>query len=179
MIRKFCVAVMLTVLILGMASFATAGTVVRQMSTISAVTVATSAELDTTTAIECMDYTYIGAVIEIDWASGGSSGNGQVYFEGRASDSDVWNKLWLIDPVDSMELKNEIDWGEALAADKNVPAILTVIPSAVKYAQATATDVLVGGTIVNALPYTEIRCIVNDNDWNAVATFRGYWILKK
>jgi len=179
MMRKLCVAAMLGALILGMVSYATAGTVVRQMSTISAVTVATSAELDTTTAIACTDYSYIGAVIEIDWASGGSAGNGQIYFEGRASDSDVWNKLWIVDPVDSMEVKNQIDWGEALGADKNVPAILTVVPSAVKYAQATATDVLVGGAIINVLPYTEIRCIINDNDWNAVATFRGYWILRR
>jgi len=178
MIRKLCVAAMLGALILGMASYATAETVIRQMSTLAAVTVATSAEIDTSTAITCTDYSFIGAVIEINWASGGSAGNGQVYFEGRVSDSAIWNKLWVIDPVDSMEVKNQIDWGEALGADKNVPAILTVVPSTMKWT-STNSELVVGGAIVNALPYKEIRCIVNDNDWNAVATFRGYWILRK
>ncbi|HUX30610.1 MAG TPA: hypothetical protein VMV78_08285 [Thiobacillus sp.] len=178
MMRKLCVAAMLGALILGMVSYATAGTVVRQMSTLAAVTVATSAELDTTTAIGCTDYSYIGAVIEIDWASGGSAGNGQIYFEGRASDSDVWSRIWIIDPVDSMEVMNQIDWGEALAADKNISAIITILPSGY-WDDDDATHNPIGGTLANVLPYTEIRCIVNDNDWNAVATFRGYWILRK
>lgn len=172
-------SILIAIMVFAVFTPARAGTEVRQMSAITDLLVGTSAVSDTTTAINCLNYDYIGAAFDIDWTSGGDAGGGLVYFEGRVhSTSGTWVKLWVVDLTDSMEVKQDIAWAATLQADASLAVIITAVPVGIKSSEVTTTRP-VGGMISNALPFYEIRSVVVDTNWNAVAGITGYWILKK
>lgn len=178
--RYTLTALLILIMALGVFSDARAGKTLKQMSTIDAVTVATSDEIDTTTAIKIADYDYIAFGVEIDWASGGSNGTGYVKIQGRLKEgSGIWVDLLVVDPADSFEIKANVNWGTSLAADHSIAGIVSFFPTTAAWDDDDVSLGMIGGTLANALPYQEIRAIIFDDSWDAVATFTGYWILGK
>jgi len=177
--RYFFTGILIAILAIAFVSPAQAGNkTIRAMSTIDAVTVATTDEIDTTTAIGIYDYDYVAFGLEIDWASGGANGTGFVTIQGRLkSGSGTWVDLYVVNPADSFEIQANINWGTSLAADHSIAGIVSFFPTTAAWDDDDVSLGMIGGTLVNALPYEEIRAIIKDDSWDAVATFTGYWIL--
>ncbi len=145
---------------------------IKNMSTIDTLLVGTSAVAETTTAFRIEGFNYVGASVHFDRLSGGDAGAGTLVFQGRVDDTAIWTNLWLCNLSDSLDLAMTVAFsGEA---DIVRDCFFTYAP----------LDVKTGGYtedfhICNPYPYTDIRMIVNDTNWNASCLVTGKWIGKR
>ena len=145
---------------------------IRDMSTIDALVVGTSAVAETTTAHRIEGFDYVGASVHFDVTSGGGAGAGTLVFQGRVDDTAIWTDLWIVNLSDSFDVAMTVAFSGT--ADIVRDCFITYAP----------IDVKTGGYtedfhIVNPYPYTDIRMIVNDTNWNAACTVTGKWIGKR
>jgi hypothetical protein len=153
-------------------------------------TVANSQIYDTSTTISPSGYSYIAAVVNIDWKAAGLGGAGYIYFEGsttptmstyfpRVPDSQgYWVRLPFVTVSDSLEVVTSQAFSGA--ADVGLAAIISIMPNtAVKGVTTEARGSLEGAQMGNFLPFRRIRMVISDTNWTAKAVVTGYWVVRK
>jgi len=134
--------------------------------------VGTSAVNDTAAVLDIRNYDYIAAEIEVDVSSGGNSGGATIYFEGSV-DTLTWTKLYFVEYSDSCLVDNTLTISST--ADLKFTAILTPIPYDLTNAYKTWDGFLPAWT---PLPFTTIRAIVVDTNWNAAAGVDIFYVVR-
>jgi hypothetical protein len=143
-----------------------------------AVTTGTSAEYDTTLAIDITDAAILSGYVTIDVSSGGSAGAGYLKFEASDASGTGWTTLFVVDHSDSLTLTTQIAYSSTVDLYKAFTLCLPVEVAAGGAGGATAVPLEILYDL-QLLGFEKVRMIIVDTNWNAAAAITGSWYMKE
>ena len=171
--RRLLIGLVALVLLLGTGAPSAADKATRQWDTVTDLLVGTSAVLDTVGLFDTKHFDKIGVHITVDVTSGGGAGGGEIWFEGSV-DTLGWTKLWIVQLSDSGFINQSFTLTST--TDLTFSGIL-VCPYDITDANAVIDGIL--DPTKYLFPYSKIRCIVKDTNWNAAAGVDGWYVYER